>query len=71
MFEGERCDAGVDALPDGHRRNRAQFVGGNLDGDIERTTLPCLDNLDFIAAGAAKKLRDQFDRVLRSGKTNT
>src|SRR5580704_5387445 len=69
MLPGQRGDALVDFVPHFVGSHGAQLASRNFDGQIEFTPVTYFDHHWSGPSGAAEKMGDQFDRLLRRGKT--
>ena len=72
MLLGQSCELVIDLRPHRGGCDGAEFVGRNLDGEIERAALADLHD----GCGAAlriaadQEVRDQLNRVLRRGEAD-
>src|SRR5579864_608378 len=70
MLRGQRGDAIVDFAPHFVGSDGTKLASGNLDGQIEFTPVADLHDDRIWLGRAAEKMSDEFDRLLRRGKTN-
>src|SRR5262249_8964055 len=70
VLGGKRRDPVVDFGPHFVGRYRAKLTAGNLDGQVELATMTDLHDYRVGPIGASQKLGQEFDRLLRCGKTD-
>jgi hypothetical protein len=72
MLLGQSCELVIDLRPHRGGCDGAEFVGRNLDGEIERAALADLHDGCGAAlrVAADQEVRDQLNRVLRRGEAD-
>src|ERR1700680_2977187 len=71
MLRGQRGDAIVDFAPHFVGRDGAELASRNFNGQIEYAPVAYLHDHRIGPSRAAEKMGDEFDGLLRRGKTNT
>src|SRR5258708_6783330 len=70
MLLHQRSDAVVDLVPKFVAGDRAKFLSGNFNGQIESALVANVDDYGIWSPIAGEKMRNRLNRLLRCGKAN-